>query len=336
MSPSAEGLHGHGDEPNLKPSAARILVVDDEEVIRDLVMAHLVRRGHSCEGVSEGRHALALAATGAFDVVLADLRMPGMDGLALTRELQRAAPLVPVVLVTGSTSFDDAIRALRSGAVDYVAKPFQLESLDHAVDRALHRRRAFRDAEQYRRALERKVDEHTHTAALLTGAGEDALRSREAFQRLTEDVETVLIALAAATEPPAESGVVRRVRAWTELLACRAGLPGDDVRDAAWAVVFRALSASELIDGIQSFAGARAVARAIDERWDGTGPRGLAGDRIPVGARVAAVAVAFDRAARDGGHDDAMESLRTQAGYSLDPRMTDLFLSVPAVELASV
>lgn len=318
----------------MKPDSARILVADDEDVIRDLVVAHLGRRGFACEGVAEGRHAFALASTGAFDAVLADVRMPGMDGLALARELQRAAPLVPVVVVTGSTSFDLAVRALRHGAVDFVVKPFQLDSLDQAVERALHRRRSLRDAERYRRHLEKRIEEQTETAALLSGIGEDAERSRDAFQRFTEDVERVLTGLAEVSESADAAGSVRRVRAWTELLACRAGLAGDDVRDATWAVVFRTLGATDLLAATASFAGARGVALAIDERWDGTGPQGLREEVIPAGARAAAVAAAYDRALRHG-DADPMETLRTQSGYALDPKLTDLFLSVPATELSA-
>ena len=141
----------------MQPEAGRILVIDDEEMIRSLIVRHLAGRGHSCETTGDGRHGAALAATGAFEVVLCDLKMPGFDGLGVAREIARTAPAVAVVLVTAHATIDTAIRALRYGVADVVLKPFHLDALDEAIGRALTRHRSAHDAEEFRRTLAKRL-----------------------------------------------------------------------------------------------------------------------------------------------------------------------------------
>lgn len=345
------------EEPDLSTGPGRVLVVDDEEMIRSLISRHLAGRGYVVEAVNDGRHALSLASTGSFDIVLADVKMPGLDGLALTREVQRSAPTVPVVLVTGATSFETAVRAMRHGACDIVVKPFQFDLLDQAVERALARRRSLRDAEEYRRLLERRVEEHTATAALADVSTRELADERENMRRLTEAFDVVLTAAATANETRLgePDGRTVRIRGWSEALAARAGLDPDAVREVGLAALLRDLGriaipdeaaaadreyplrGAEMLADAPSLGPVAQTVRTCRERWDGSGfPLGLRGHDIPVGGRILAVAIAFENAmarSGDAGPDDAAETLRVEAGFALDPELVNVFLGIPASEL---
>jgi DNA-binding NtrC family response regulator len=119
---------------------ARILVVDNDAEQVDLLCATLRRDGYDARGATDA--AAALAALEAVDpaVVLTDLRMDDMDGLALTRAVRQRAPATRVILMTAFGSLETAIAAMREGAFDYLAKPFRLEEVTLAVQRAIEDR----------------------------------------------------------------------------------------------------------------------------------------------------------------------------------------------------
>ena len=104
----------------------RVLVADDKENFLHLLRTVL---GGTCDVsvAEEGQHALALALAGDFDVVVTDIRMPGLDGFALLQELKRAKPEVEVVLMTAFGSVERAVEAMRAGAYHYLTKPFDPE-----------------------------------------------------------------------------------------------------------------------------------------------------------------------------------------------------------------
>ena len=174
----------------------RILVVDDEEVIRRLIAQHLTGLGHACEQASDGRLGVAMASTGSFDVVLSDISMPGCDGLTLTREVRRTAPSTPVVLVTGNATFDHALRAIRHGACDFLLKPFNLDTLDQTVRRGLDRRRAMREQEDAVRVLEKRLEEQ---AIVHANAEQELMRLRSEVERLGKDLDLLRDAARPAT-----------------------------------------------------------------------------------------------------------------------------------------
>ena len=114
-----------------------ILVVDDELLIRDLLYDFFAGQGWSISVAENGDKALDVIAHKPVDLVLSDIRMPEMDGLALTEELRRSHPEIPVVLMTGYPSVDTAVSALRHRVVDYVIKPFNINQLYKTIDAAL-------------------------------------------------------------------------------------------------------------------------------------------------------------------------------------------------------
>lgn len=120
---------------------ARVLVVDDEPDIRDILIDFLTPRGYAAEAVGSAEEATVRLAAGGFEALILDLNLPGRDGLALLTEVRGLDPELCVLIITGYATADSAIVALRRGADDYLQKPFELETLALALGRALERRR---------------------------------------------------------------------------------------------------------------------------------------------------------------------------------------------------
>ena len=112
-----------------------VLVVDDEERFRRLLEAALTQRGHRVLTAAGGQEAIAKLDDGV-DLVLTDLRMPEVDGLALLAEARRRGLTVPVIMMTAYATVDTAVEAMRRGAFDYLTKPFDLDELDMLISRA--------------------------------------------------------------------------------------------------------------------------------------------------------------------------------------------------------
>ncbi len=129
-----------------------VLIVDDDASIRTHLGAYVRELGHEAVLAADAIDALAAIERRAFDVVLSDVRMAGMDGLTLLRELRRRRPETGVVLMTAYAAIPDAVEAIRSGAYDYLVKPFSLEQVGLVVGRLLevqtlrHENRALRQA----------------------------------------------------------------------------------------------------------------------------------------------------------------------------------------------
>ena len=134
---------------------ARILLIDDERAIRDMFAMYLKRLGHEVTSAEDGRSGLAAFERADPELVLCDLRMPGMDGIEVLATLTREHPEKPVIVVSGMGGMGDAIQALKLGAWDYVTKPVEdLAVLDHAIRGALERAGLRAENRAYRQHLE--------------------------------------------------------------------------------------------------------------------------------------------------------------------------------------
>ena len=129
---------------------SRILVVEDNETMRTGVALVVERMGHETVAVSGGSEGLARLREGAFDLVITDYRMEGMDGLAVLEAVRRERPETDVVLITAHGTVEIAVEAMKQGAVDFIAKPFPPDELRLRVEKAL----AFREARQARERLD--------------------------------------------------------------------------------------------------------------------------------------------------------------------------------------
>jgi putative nucleotidyltransferase with HDIG domain len=133
-------------------------VVDDEEQIARLLAGALRSAGHQTEYVTDGSAALERLQSSRFDLLLTDLRMPGMDGMRLIDEAKRLDPEVDAVIMTAFASADTAVSALRSRIADYVPKPFSVEDIRRAVEKAAMMRDERRRRDQERKNLSEKVE----------------------------------------------------------------------------------------------------------------------------------------------------------------------------------
>src|ERR1022692_882808 len=140
----------------------RILVVDDEEPIREIVASMLGTAGYACKQAASGMEALAVLTSGEeFELMLSDLMMADLDGIGLLERTKERFPDLPVVMVTAVHDISVALAAIRNGAYDYLLKPFEREQLLATVRRALENRRLKMENRLYQTNLEALVDART-------------------------------------------------------------------------------------------------------------------------------------------------------------------------------
>ncbi len=121
------------------PAAGRVLVVDDDATVAEVVLAYLVRAGYEVARAADGASALELVRSHAPDLVVLDLMLPDVDGLALCGRLREQRPALPVIMLTARGDEDDRVLGLRVGADDYVTKPFSPRELVARVQSVLRR-----------------------------------------------------------------------------------------------------------------------------------------------------------------------------------------------------
>ena len=323
----------------------RCLVVDDEPRIRSALARLLEVVGYQCTQASSAELALEILARESFPVLLTDIRMGGMDGVGLLREVRRQWPDVAVLMLTAVAEVETAVACLQAGAFDYIPKPFQVDEVRARVGQALEKRRLILENRAYQQHLAEMVDQQ-------------ALRIEELF---LEGVQTQAHALEA--KDPYTKGHSSRVAAYAGRIAGGLGLSeadvqlvelGADLHDVGKigvreAVLHKpgALTREEYEHIMQHpVIGARilapllkhapqvlAIVRSHHERMDGMGlPDGLTGDAIALPARIVAVADGFDAMTTGRPYRpprpvaDALEEMRRGAGTQWDAAVVDAFL----------
>lgn len=118
----------------------KILVVDDEQDFLETIIKRLKTRGIEVAGVDSGYKALEFVDNQDVDVIILDVKMPGMDGIEALRELKKKKPLVEVIMLTGHASVESGIQGMQLGAFDYVMKPVALDELLEKVRQAYERK----------------------------------------------------------------------------------------------------------------------------------------------------------------------------------------------------
>ena len=333
----------------------RILVVDDEEPIREIISSMLSAAGYKTRQACSGMEALAiLNATGEFELMLSDLMMAEMDGIALLERSKEKFPDMPVIMVTAVHDISVALAAIRNGAYDYLLKPFEREQLLAMVRRALEHRRLKLENRAYQSNLES-----------LVGARTEQLR--QAMTDLERSYDITLEALGDALDlKDAETeGHSKRVTAFTIAIARAMGLSGEKIRIIARGAFLHdigkmaipdailrkpgALTPEEteimrehcfrgyqMLKKIPFLAEAAEIVYAHQERFDGTGyPRGLSGSDIPMGARIFSVADTLDAITSDRPYRAAQpitvarEEIERFCGRQFDPEVVRVFLEMP-------
>src|SRR6476469_6951046 len=128
-----------------------LLLVDDEAALREAIAERLADHGFVVEQASSGEEALARLADFAFDIIVTDLRLPGVDGRAVLEAALERYPEIIAIIITGFGTVKDAVNAIKQGAADFITKPFQFDALLHVLHSALEQRR-LRSENAYRRA----------------------------------------------------------------------------------------------------------------------------------------------------------------------------------------
>ncbi len=169
------------------PNRISILIVDDEESVRDSLYNWFIDDGYCVECAENAKKALSLLNDKDFDIVLADIKMPGMDGMEMHRRI-RALPHVPIVIImTAFASVDTAVQALKEGAFDYVTKPFDPDDLSHLIRNAA--------TQVALKAENENLKEHVTSLVDV----EDIIGDSEALNKVLKEVEKVA---------PADSSVI--------------------------------------------------------------------------------------------------------------------------------
>lgn len=122
-----------------------VLIVDDEDEFREMTIKRLNKRGLICSGAENGSTALERIKTEDIDVVLLDVKMPGMDGIQVLREIKRLKPLIEVVMLTGHASVESGIDGMKLGAFDYLMKPMELDPLLEKLQDAYEKKKIQQD-----------------------------------------------------------------------------------------------------------------------------------------------------------------------------------------------
>lgn len=117
-----------------------ILIVDDELSMREFLKILLEKDGHSVEVAADASSALKVCADNDFDLVISDIRMPGMTGLEMLAELKINKPDLPVIMITAFASPEDAVNAMKNGAFDYITKPFKVDEIKRIITSATTRK----------------------------------------------------------------------------------------------------------------------------------------------------------------------------------------------------
>ena len=336
-------------------SGERILVVDDEESIREIVSSMLGSAGYQCSQAASGLDALSMLDSGEeFELMLSDLMMNEMDGIALLERTKERFPDMPVVMVTAVHDISVALAALRNGAYDYLLKPFEREQLLATVRRAMENRRLKMENRAYQLNLESLVAARTE-------------QLRQTMLDLERSYDITLEALGDALDlKDAETeGHSKRVTAYTIAIARAMGLAADKIRVIARGAFLHDIGKMAIPDSILRKPGALTdeeimmmrehcylgyqmlrkipfLSEAADivyshqEKWDGTGyPRGLKGDQIPLGARIFSIADTLDAITSDRPYrarqtlQAAKEEIMRFAGRQFDPHAVKVFAAMP-------
>jgi DNA-binding NtrC family response regulator len=176
---TASGFPGTTDQASTEGSRGRVLIVDDEANARDALAELLDDAGYSVSTAADGRTGLLQIEQVDPDVILTDLKMPGMDGLSLIERGRPVAPHATFIVMTAFATIDTAVKAIKLGAETYLTKPLELEAVIAIVDRALARTQLSREATQ----LRERIDDRFHFGNIL---GEHS-----SMQRLMKNVAQV-------------------------------------------------------------------------------------------------------------------------------------------------
>ena len=345
-----------------------ILVVDDEPLIREIIIRKLSEFGYIATPVENAFEALNKMREKSYPLVLSDIMMPGMDGIELLKRLRSLYPDTAVVMITAVSNVNIAIEALREGAYDYLIKPFNFEEVVLSVKNAFERRDLILENRLYQKHLEALVENQTsEIRQLLSREQERSSELSKALEEIQITHDATIDALSAALDyrDNETEGHSQRVVRYSleigkvlglerrnlEVLARgtllhdigKIGVPDSilwkpgKLTDEEWVEMRKHVEYGfKMLKSIHFLRDAALIVQHHHERYDGSGyPNRMSGDNIVIGARIFAIADTYDamttnRPYRKALTDrDAREEIKRCNGAQFDPRITEAFFQIP-------
>lgn len=321
-----------------------LLIVDDETAIRRLLCSKLSGEGYMCQQAKGAEDALSILAAGPAALAMLDVKMPGKSGFELLPEIRAAYPDTAVIMATAINDISVAIECLKQGADDYICKPFNLDEVSLSVQRALEKRRLKLEIREYQQYLEERIEEQTgEIRKIFLGAIEALVTALEAKDKYTggHSRRVTDIALALGNELHLSAKDLEDLR-WGSLLHDIGKIavdqlvqnkPGKLTHDEYEHIMTHVHFGAEIVRPLVN----KKITDIIEhhhDRYDGGGlHQVIAGDEIPLGARILAVADSFDAMVSDRPYRSAMpmtaivDEIKRCTGTQFDPAVVTAFLN---------
>lgn len=330
---------------------AEALIVDDEVTACDLLEKYLAKEGHKTRSVHNGYDAIELIKEKHFDVIILDVKMPGIDGLETLRRLRAIDRDCVVIMLTAMDDLEMALSAMKEGADEFLRKPVLLPELGRYIESAMEKKRLRQENIECRKNLKRKVAQET--AALLKMNAYLKKANLEIVRAISEAIEGM---------DPYIRGHCCRVRALALAMGKELGLSGDQLETLEYGALLHdignigirtdikgkkgALTDDEyehikkhpevgydIISRVEFLRSAAHIVRNHHERFNGGGyPDGVPGDELDLLVKIVSIADAYDAMTSDRPHrrgmpvERALEILNENKGSQFDPDLVELFI----------
>jgi putative nucleotidyltransferase with HDIG domain len=321
----------------------KILIVDDEPMIRRLLNLKLSRQGYHCEEANSSLDALEKLKTYPADLITLDMKMPGKSGMELLPELKSHYPDTAVIMMTAVAEANLAIQCMRLGADDYITKPFNLDEVVLNVEKTLEKRMLEQQIKEYQEQLQQKVEQQTgEIRRLFLGSIESLVFALESKDKYT-------------------AGHSRRVTELALAIGRELDIPEEDLENLRWGSLLHdvgKIAVDHFVQNkpgkltpaeyehimIHAHVGAGIVKPVVNEKvvaivehhhdyYNGAGlHQVIAGEEIPLGARILTIADAYDAMTSDRPYrpaipvEKALQEIKRCSGTQFDPFVVGAFL----------
>jgi putative two-component system response regulator len=329
----------------MEGTKGKILIVDDEAFIRRLLHQKLAKEFYDCDEADSADNALKTIQAGNRDLVISDIIMPEKSGIELLHQIKSTYPDIAVIMATAVTEMNTAIECLKKGADDYICKPFDLEQVTSSVQRALEKRKLQITLKEYQSRLEEKIENQTQEIRKLSlGAIEALVIALEAKDKYTagHSRRVTAITMAIGQEMKLSDAELEDIR-WGSLLHDVGKIavnqmilnkPGDLNKEEYEHVMVHAYVGAGIVKPVVNENVVRIVEHHHDH-YDGSGlNQNLSGQTIPLGARILAVADAFDAMTSERPYrqalsvESSLEEIHRHSSSQFDPEITAIFLKL--------